>query len=1371
MATSCPRLQVPPTKSTRCATASPCAHNWKVPGQPHRSLSACSGRALISGRSPFCIARNSAAQSWAKLGLVQRRWRCRSIGRRTVKVCSGITVGATEEPVPRRSNLSSTSLIGSPEDPAALPGLEVLEDIFEPRRKGKPLAAELSAVAELESPPELHILEELLSEGGGVTGAAQGVAGLRGRGQSPEVTKVGSGDNVRDKDVGRIQAGGFGVNRQKWRRPPLKNEVASSNGEGTSGEQGGDSRSTLEAALRNASKSKEARLVLGGGGVPKKAFDPPSKKLTYAGRFGEDGRNEQIPNVGEGSEEARASRSPAKGESRQSRVVGQSVASTGIAQPAEKSVLRSRSADTQASRVPGAWAQWLNSVSERKGEEERSGVWDKLQSQTGNSEGVGDQQVLEGRETGEDSAVTGGVRPVVERYSGGAAGSGQEFNLSRGGDPEWDTGRGAKGVLGERGGKSFSRSDSEDVLGLGGQLAGVWSSNEDRGVSQAASAKSAAASVQTLGRNGVRFIAEGSQLTEEPALRRRGLAYEKLSPSELFGEEPFEAVTAKTGLRETGLGKGGQGERWGVEGLEKDFAEEDGALVKENDGGSGEGVELVQGWSRNAEGKGDDGELSRRGSSRNGAAGIPRNLEGAEIGHGRAWAVDTVLNPVGQSADGVESLRKSRLESGLGGGQPATRIWSASDRSGSASGLGSGFEGRPIALRRGRADAPERQGPFTETGTSREVSERVGDGREQREAERAAAKDRAWAAWQEFSSGRGGSPQEMSEFLAKWTAENAATGSGEEEEPVNEPRSAGGDMGRRRSAVSGWEGYVSDANGGAPEGSYSAFAERAAPRKVFVRGAAKGTPGGARREAISLSKGYGSDADGERREGSYSGFAKTAAPEKVFTRGAAPGTPGGLRSKSSGRGREVRPVAESLRSVEEADRPGLERPKEVRAEEGEFGGREDSSRGGGSDRALSHPRNGGVRTLKDIAPQGPTNGRQISGDPPIASEPSRETWVRRADASEGPGAEADVSTAFGADGEGADVSENRNGVPAAGAGEVSAESEEALEWGMNEGADPDWVGDDQLGADTWQEWEVEDDDDIVQPTETDWQKVFVAAAARRLQRAGREPETEPEPVELPAEVAAGGSPRVQFEELCEEEQKALLLRESLDLSVRNRVQKLKDSRPRKKPRDERTMEERGFAVFLEVLPELERQKLLCQKIKSGQLVWAPCCVYYVIHHSHTEILRFFNARTRALARQWKLGYSATKALNYYMRSSCALTLAIKNQLKSRAAAYRKWGRELTDPVTRAKFEMKTPIPLGGWDTIDWDRPVGVRAVGGGYYTPEEMRVRTRMVPQPITWKIPTVNDPTLGGKWDLGIETPQKVRQRTKPDGGRRGRR
>lgn len=41
---------------------------------------------------------------------------------------------------------------------------------------------------------------------------------------------------------------------------------------------------------------------------------------------------------------------------------------------------------------------------------------------------------------------------------------------------------------------------------------------------------------------------------------------------------------------------------------------------------------------------------------------------------------------------------------------------------------------------------------------------------------------------------------------------------------------------------------------------------------------------------------------------------------------------------------------------------------------------------------------------------------------------------------------------------------------------------------------------------------------------------------------------------------------------------------------------------------QRTMEERGFAKFFEVLPELERQKLLCQKVKAGQIVWAPCCV-------------------------------------------------------------------------------------------------------------------------------------------------------------------
>jgi hypothetical protein len=66
-----------------------------------------------------------------------------------------------------------------------------------------------------------------------------------------------------------------------------------------------------------------------------------------------------------------------------------------------------------------------------------------------------------------------------------------------------------------------------------------------------------------------------------------------------------------------------------------------------------------------------------------------------------------------------------------------------------------------------------------------------------------------------------------------------------------------------------------------------------------------------------------------------------------------------------------------------------------------------------------------------------------------------------------------------------------------------------------------------------------------------------------------------------------------------------------------------------------------------------------------QSILFPCS--YVIHHSHTEILRFFNARTRALARQWKLSYVAARALNYYMRSSCALTIALKYELKSRAA--------------------------------------------------------------------------------------------------------
>ena len=65
---------------------------------------------------------------------------------------------------------------------------------------------------------------------------------------------------------------------------------------------------------------------------------------------------------------------------------------------------------------------------------------------------------------------------------------------------------------------------------------------------------------------------------------------------------------------------------------------------------------------------------------------------------------------------------------------------------------------------------------------------------------------------------------------------------------------------------------------------------------------------------------------------------------------------------------------------------------------------------------------------------------------------------------------------------GADVIEACEDSAWAGA-DVSRASERASEWGVDEGANPDWVGDDQSGADTWQEWvgEADDDDDFVQP--------------------------------------------------------------------------------------------------------------------------------------------------------------------------------------------------------------------------------------------------------------------------------------------------
>lgn len=928
----------------------------------------------------------------------------------------------------------------SEEDSAALPGLEVLEDIFDPRRKPavrEPSNVVLPAVVEPESPPELHILEELLSDGGGAKshgrdGAARGVVDPIERGRSRGAVKLGSSDTVRSKGAGSSQAGRLVGSLQRRGGPASEGGIEHGNGESTSKEQEGYSRSALEAALRTASGSRGGKGAGGGGGLSRRPSDPPSKELADASPFVKDGRKAQTSYGGGVGKEAEVERGPSKGESKRNGVVGRRAVRTTGSQAGGNSVRVGNRVDTKDSSVPGAWAQWLNSVSERKRAEEQNGVKKNVGMQTGDFEGTRGQEILEGRGLGEGYGVRGGVGRGLERLSGSAAESGQEFGSERGGGSEWGPGRapqrGWETLPEERGGEVPLRLASREVPGLDDQLESVWSSEGDGEGLQTGRRTFAAGSERNLG-----YSPEESRTTEDPFLRRRRLQYESLSPSQLFGEEPFDAVATGSGARETGL-QSGEGRRQG-----EVFAGEDVWSVEDDDAVRGKSVGLVQGGSRHAVEK---GELEKRGPSRKGAAAIAQRGEGEEIGTGRAWAVDTGLGSNEQAAAGVgsdkQAARKGRLESGLRGGQPAARARSAGERGGSDGGSVSGFEGPPQAARRGRMDVSERQGHVAETEVMKDISERGGDDRKWREAERARSKEKAWAAWLEFSSGGDRSPQEMSQFLAKWTAESVSGENGKEEETWEEPGSASSEAVRRLEGVSGSVTAI----GGVEE--------------------------------------YGSDADWEGPEGSYSGFAERAASGKV--RGAAQRTPGVARSESRGseRGGGVIHKAQSSRGVKEAGRPGVEILGEGKPEGIAYGSREGVLRGGGPDGALGDPRIGGVRTSESTALEGPVNVRQRAGEPPFAAKPSRETWTEKPDASGESQSEADVSAALGTARRGADVSEVRNDGAAARA-DQGMTSEEALEWGVNEGADPDWVGDDQLGADTWQALEVEDEDDIVQP--------------------------------------------------------------------------------------------------------------------------------------------------------------------------------------------------------------------------------------------------------------------------------------------------
>lgn len=944
------------------------------------------------------------------------------------------------------------------DDPTSLPGLDVLEGIFDPKPKRRRSKAVLS---EETDGPSLDVLEQLLAdddpypdnqdpdvrkvddldngdvnEGHLRVGGQNGWLSSDGREVKADGLDVGgpkkSGLEMGGPNLSGLEVGGPNVGGVEMGDP--KRLEATNRDPASAREKDGWSYSALEMALRTASEKGDVLSTMQADHKAKAdASDPSFEALidpAAAALFVEDGRTERLPIEEVLGEEVRGFVKPLeeKKPAAEKKTVSAPRVGARVKGSGSYRGRVSEKGGTEGAAVPGVWGQWLNSVGNcaSKGpevlEKDRSAQWDLRVSNQGS-----------------DLSSLGSLRgePPAENRRGQGNGFRQ-------------TGRGV-------------RDGDADLSDRG------WSSDEDDSLQQ-----------EKVGRArrrkaGGRFEGDPS---EESSQWKRQLEYEKLSPSELFGEEPFEVVASKS--QTDGSITEGKAYSWERSGGVRRGAEREGrGYIESGVGilrGAGRGDGLVRGTQ---EGVADanaprglvSGELSRVGNGKpkharfnfvesvsklggtreelvveggdhggevEGSRKLVESLDGRGSSAGRADASEEG----GWSADSVGSEsgapRKHGLESRVGG----VRFKAVPEEDGLESGLGNGFGAQQgSAEKRSRADAllnggRQSQGaemsnskqrgvlagggasrgevakkyarPRVDTSSDGETGVENGDrrgakvpGRGEATRENGGvedAKERAWAAWQEFNAEGNRTPQEMDRFFSQWAAESVAQ--------------LGGSASNRG------------------------------------RGKSRETGGGA---------GYGG-AEGE----------DLRTPQPVAGKAG--------NGKGSTESRRERGYLDGR----QAERSGVE-PSYERAE------RLEVQRSGVKWTAPKAPRQGPAGGPSYGAPPGRPSGQARREEQAASADPGRSPWVRgvrRADVSRGPAGRADISMApegarQGDESGAADVGRARQGVLAAGAG-VSRAMEE--EWGVNEGADPDWVGEgDQPVADTWLDEEEDEDEDFVQP--------------------------------------------------------------------------------------------------------------------------------------------------------------------------------------------------------------------------------------------------------------------------------------------------
>jgi hypothetical protein len=929
------------------------------------------------------------------------------------------------------------------EDPTSLPGLDVLEGIFDPKPKRRRSKAVLS---EETDGPSLDVLEQLLADDGlypdnkdadvrQVDDPNNGVVitdQLRVGGQNGWLSSDGREVKADGLDVGGpknsgLEAGSPNLSRHEVDGPNMggvesgdSKRLKTTNGDPASArEKDGWSYSALEMALRTASEKGDVLSTMQAGHKAK--IDPSFEALidpAAAALFVADGRTERLPIEEVLGEEVRGFVKPLEEKKPAAEKKTVSVPRVG-ARVKGSGAYRGRVSEkggTEGAAVPGVWGQWLNSVSKRasKGSEElgkdkyaREDL--RVSNQGAELSSLGS---LRGEPLGENGRGQGTGHPARERGV-----------------------RNGVGDLSDRG----------------------WSSDEDDGLQQ-----------EKVGR-GRRTKAGGrfeSDSLKESSQWKRQLEYEKLSPSELFGEEPFEVVARKSqtdgSISDTegkaysrGNGEWGRGVRGGAE-------RECGGYIESGVGILGGGLGRNEGLVRGIrEGVADMNgvesvsklketheeplvEGGRDGGEVEGMRKPVESLDGRGSSEGRADASEGDR----RSADSVGSesgaSRKRGLESGLGGVQSVSQFKAVPEEDDLESGLGNGFDawqGSAGTGSRAESDGErrsqgagmsnsEQRGVLAGGGASRGEAARVRarprvdtlsdrergtenadrrgtkvPGRGEATLEKGGvedAKERAWAAWQEFNAEGNRSPQEMDRFFSQWAAESAAQLGGS---ASNRGRGKSREMGGDRDG----EGYEDEGAG---------VKDSRAPRPVARKA------------------GNGKGSAESRRERGYLD---------------------GRQAERSGVGPSYERAERS-----EVQRSGEKWKAPKSAQQGTAGGPSYGARPG--------------------RPTVQVRRQEQAG----SADPGSSPWVggaRRADVTRGPAGRADISMApegarQGDESGAADASRARQGVLAAGANDSGA----VEEWGVNEGADPDWVGEgDQPVADTWLDEEDDEEEDFVQP--------------------------------------------------------------------------------------------------------------------------------------------------------------------------------------------------------------------------------------------------------------------------------------------------